>query len=129
MKVATSITVSTVGGILTFAVSARPSFIDLRLAGVILMATGAIGLWSRGGMPWLLPTRTRLRQFVDETPPVLGNRVPLEALLSPARPQPDVWPRYTGHQLQVQVNADRPEATTDEQASQAAQAHHGARRL
>lgn len=57
MKRATSLTVIAVGAILAFAITASPSFLNLRIVGWILMATGAAGLLlERRGRDWLRRT-------------------------------------------------------------------------
>jgi hypothetical protein len=94
------------GAVLTFAVSGHSSFLDIRLAGVILMLTGVAGLWPLGGKVLVLLGRSRLRRFLDETAPVQGRRVPLDDLLGqPAGisgqdpgGSPDVWAPCAGHE-------------------------------
>jgi hypothetical protein len=81
VRARTSVVVLVTGAVLTFAVSGHPSFLDIQLVGVILMLTGAAGLWPLGGRAWLLFGRSRLRRLLDETAPVQGTRVPLEDLL------------------------------------------------
>lgn len=47
---APGVTLAVIGAVLTFAVRAQPSFIDLRVVGVILMIAGAGLIWhSRRG--------------------------------------------------------------------------------
>jgi hypothetical protein len=86
MKAPASVVTLTAGAILAFAVTSHPAFIDLRLAGLILMAAGALGLWPAGGRAWLLLGRYRLRKLLDETAPAQGARVPLHELLHAGRP-------------------------------------------
>jgi hypothetical protein len=97
MRASVSVIMITAGAILAFAVSGHPSFLDIQLAGAIVMVTGLIGLWPAGGRAWVAFGRTRLRHFVDQTPPVEGTRVPLDELLVRARPQADVWAPHAGH--------------------------------
>ena len=78
----TSITVFITGAILVFAVSGHPGFLDMKMAGGILMAAGVLGLWPLGGKFWVLLGRARLRQMLDESAPVQGVRVPLDELFS-----------------------------------------------
>ncbi len=58
---APGITLLIVGAVLTFAVRAQPSFIDLRVLGVILMIAGAALIWMgrRGSLHERVITRTR----------------------------------------------------------------------
>lgn len=44
MRTATSLTLLTIGAILTFAVRAHPSFLNLQVAGLVIMAVGLAGL-------------------------------------------------------------------------------------
>jgi hypothetical protein len=103
MRAPVSVVMITAGAILAFAVSGHPSFLDIQLAGVIVMVTGLIGLWPMGGRAWLAFGRTRLRHFVDQTPPARGPRVPLEDLLGPGGPRADVWPPHAGHHQDTRV--------------------------
>ena len=52
MKTAPSLTLVAVGGVLAFAIHGHPSFVNLQVAGVILILTGVAGLavpfWQRG---------------------------------------------------------------------------------
>ena len=102
MRARSAVTLCIAGAVLTFAVSGHPAAVDIRLVGVILLLTGAIGLWPHGGRAWLLLGRVRLRQFVDEAAPPEGVRVPLDDLLRTGRPrQPEgghVWAVQTGHE-------------------------------
>ena len=51
MRTASSLTLIAIGAIFTFAVTAHPSFLNLQIAGVVIMATGVAGL--------LLPRRNQ----------------------------------------------------------------------
>jgi hypothetical protein len=51
MRTASCLTLIAIGAIFTFAVTAHPSFLNLRIAGVVIMATGVAGL--------LLPRRNQ----------------------------------------------------------------------
>jgi hypothetical protein len=54
MRTATCLTLLAVGAILTFAVTGHPRFINVQVAGLVVMATGAAGLlMPRGGSGWL----------------------------------------------------------------------------
>lgn len=44
MKTATSLALIAIGAILTFAIAGHPSFLNLQVAGVVVMATGVAGL-------------------------------------------------------------------------------------
>jgi hypothetical protein len=118
MRARTSVIFFIVGAVLTFAVSSRPAVLDVQLAGIILMVIGAIGLWPFGGKALVLLSRSRLRQFVDEIPPVQGIRVPLDELMDGPRASPvgsDVWTLPAGHEQRVRDSADPPEVTRDDE--------------
>lgn len=128
MRAGTAVFFWIAGGVLTFAVSAHPAAVDIRLVGVILMLTGVAGLWPRvGGTAWLLLNRSRLRQYVDAAAPVQGVRVPLDDLLSAARVATpagrNVWAAQGGHEDPVRVLAFPPEVTSDDEASERATTH------
>jgi hypothetical protein len=125
MRARTAVLVFTAGAILTFAVSGHPAVLDVQLTGVILMITGAIGLWPLGGKALVVLGRSRLRQFVECVPPVQGIRVPLDELMD-ARPQAtalggDVWTLPAGHEQRVRDSADPPEVTRDDEDREPAQ--------
>lgn len=58
---APGVTLAVIGAVLTFAVRAQPSFIDLRVVGVILMIAGAGLIWNsrRGAVHERTITRSR----------------------------------------------------------------------
>jgi hypothetical protein len=126
MRVRTAVILCVAGAVLTFAVSGHPAAIDIRLVGVILLLTGAAGLWLYGGRAWLLLGRLRLRQFVDESAPVQGVRVPLAELLRTGRSRPaadgHVWPAQAGHEEGTRTGAGPQEVSRDAEASERAQA-------
>ena len=72
MKIATSLTLLAIGAILAFAVTTSPSFLNLQVAGVIVMAVGVAGLLipRRGQKGWL-----RRRMVLRRGPrgPVVGH--------------------------------------------------------
>ncbi len=109
MRARSAIILCVTGAVLTFAVSGHPAAVDIRLVGVILLLTGAAGLWPHGGRAWLLLGRVRLRQFVDEAAPPQGVRVPLDDLLRTGRPrQPEgghVWAVQAGHEEGARAGA------------------------
>jgi hypothetical protein len=72
MKIATSLTLLAIGAILTFAVSSSPSFLNLQVAGVIVMAVGVAGLLlpRRGQQGWL---RRRMVLRRGTRGPVVGQ--------------------------------------------------------
>jgi len=87
MRTASCLTVIAIGAILKFAVTAHPSLVNLQIAGVVMMATGAAGLFlpRRGEHGWLRRrtiSRKGLRGAVvgrvDET------RLPPYVMLYPA---------------------------------------------
>jgi hypothetical protein len=75
MKTATCLALIAIGAILTFAVTASPSFFNLQIAGIVIMLTGAVGLFlpkpSQGWLRRRTVTRRRSRgpavRRVDET--------------------------------------------------------------
>jgi hypothetical protein len=87
MRTASCLTLIAIGAIFTFAVTAHPSFLNLQIAGVVIMATGVAGLLiPRRNQPGWLRRRTVLRRGprgpvvsrVDET------RLPPYVMLNPA---------------------------------------------
>jgi hypothetical protein len=113
--------VLTVGAVLTFAVSGHPSFLDVRLAGVILMAAGAIGLWPVGARLSVRLSRRWLQRQLTEIAPVQGTRVPFEELMrGPRRLSSDVWAAQAGHQGSMRTLAAPSEVTTNDHASEPA---------
>jgi hypothetical protein len=121
MRTSTSVVLVVAGAIMALAITSQPDFIDLHVAGVILVITGAFGLWPRGGRALFRLSRVRLRRILDQTPPVEGTRVPLEELLGPGAP--DVWPPWRGHQELVRAPLSRPEVIGSDQADASAEAH------
>jgi hypothetical protein len=98
--------VLTVGAVLTFAVSGHPSFFDVRLTGVILMAAALIVLWPVGARTSVRLSRRWLRRQLTEIAPVQGTRVPFDELLrEPQRFRPDVWAPHAGHQEDMRTPA------------------------
>ena len=72
MRTASCLTLIAVGAIFTFAVTAHPSFLNLQVAGVVIMATGVAGLLlPRRGRPGWLRRRTILRRGLRG--PVVGR--------------------------------------------------------
>lgn len=77
MRTATSLTLLAVGAIFTFAITASPSWLNLQIVGVVLMATGAAGLFMPGKAQGWLRRRMVVRRGprgpvvseVDETLP------------------------------------------------------------
>ncbi len=87
MRTASCLTLISVGAIFTFAVTAHPSFLNLQVAGVVIMATGVAGLLlPRRGRPGWLRRRTVLRRGLRG--PVVGRvdetRLPPYVMLNPA---------------------------------------------
>lgn len=86
MRTASCLTLVAVGAILTFAVSGSPSWLNLQVAGVVIMATGVVGLFVRRPSQGWLRRRTILRNRsrgnvvgrVEET------RYPPYVMLNPA---------------------------------------------
>jgi hypothetical protein len=77
MRTATGLTLLAVGAIFTFAITASPSWLNLQIVGVVLMATGAAGLFMPGKAQGWLRRRMIVRRGprgpviseVDETLP------------------------------------------------------------
>jgi hypothetical protein len=98
MRTATSLALIAVGAIFTFAVTAHPSFLNLQIAGVVIMATGVAGLFLRKPSQGWLRRRTVLRRGTGG--PVVGHvdekRYPPYVMLNPDA-DPDLAGR-NGHQ-------------------------------
>jgi hypothetical protein len=63
MRTASCLTLMAIGAIFTFAVTARLSFLNLQIAGVVMMATGVAGmLLPRRGQQGRLRRRTIMRK-------------------------------------------------------------------
>ncbi len=86
MRTATSLALIAIGAIFTFAITAHPSFLNLQIAGVVIMATGVAGLFVRKPTQGWLHRRTTLRH--DTAGPVVGHveekRYPPYVMLNPA---------------------------------------------
>jgi membrane-bound ClpP family serine protease len=86
MRTATGLVLIAIGAIFTFAVTAHPSFLNLQIVGVVLMATGIAGLFLRKPTQGWLRRRTTLRRGAGG--PVVGNvdekRYPPYVMLNPA---------------------------------------------
>jgi hypothetical protein len=86
MKTVTCLTLIAVGAIFTFAVTAHPSFLNLQIAGLVVMATGVAGLLlpRRGQEGWL---RRRMVLRKGARGPVVGHveetRFPPYIMLNP----------------------------------------------
>jgi hypothetical protein len=85
MRTATGLTLIAIGAIFTFAVTASPSFLNLQIAGVVIMATGVAGLFLRKPAQGWLRRRTVLRRGTGG--PVVGHvdeqRYPPYVMLNP----------------------------------------------
>ena len=82
MRPSTALAFAAAGAIACFAVGSSPSFMNLHIAGVILMATGAAGCWLGRGNGWLV---SWLRTVLLALSPAAGpgrQRVPIAVLLS-----------------------------------------------
>jgi hypothetical protein len=86
MRTATSLALIAIGAIFTFAVTAHPSFLNLQVAGVVIMVTGIAGLFLRKPAQGWLRRRTTLRRGARG--PVIGHvdekRYPPYVMLNPA---------------------------------------------
>jgi hypothetical protein len=107
MKKATGLTLIAIGAILTFAVSTSPSFLNLQVAGVVIMATGVAGLFLPKPSQGWLRRRTVLRRGARG--PVVGGvdeeRYPPYVMLNPGA-DPD---QSNGHQPGDLTRADAAE--------------------
>jgi hypothetical protein len=96
MRTATSLALLAVGAILTFAVTGHPSFLNLQIVGVVIMATGVAGLFLRKSSQGWLRRRTVLRRGTRG--PVVGHvdetRYPPYVMLNPGAGDS----RHNGHQ-------------------------------
>jgi hypothetical protein len=88
MKTATGLALVAIGAILTFAVTAHPSFLNLQVAGVVIMIVGVAGLFLRKPAQGWLRRRTILRRGGAD--PVVGHvdekRYPPYVMLNPGPP-------------------------------------------
>ncbi len=86
MRTASCLTLIAVGAIFTFAITASPSFLNLQIAGVIIMLTGVAGLVLPKPSTGWLRRRTILRR--SPRGPVVGTvdeeRYPPYVMLNPA---------------------------------------------
>jgi hypothetical protein len=86
MKTASALTLIAIGAIFTFAVTAHPSFLNLQVAGVVIMATGIAGLVLHKPTQGWLRRRIILRRGPGG--PVIGRvdekRYPPYVMLNPA---------------------------------------------
>jgi hypothetical protein len=91
MKTATGLALVAIGAILTFAVTAHPSFLNLQVAGVVIMIVGVAGLFLRKPAQGWLRRRTILRR--GAAGPVVGHvdekRYPPYVMLNPGTPGED----------------------------------------
>jgi hypothetical protein len=90
MRTASCLTLIAVGAIFTFAITSSPSFLNLQIAGVIIMLTGVAGLLLPKPSAGWLRRRTILRR--GPRGPVVGTvdeqRYPPYVMLNPAA-EPD----------------------------------------
>ncbi len=97
MKTATSLTLIAIGAIFAFAITSHPSFLNVQVAGLVVLATGVVGLiLPRRGYGWL---RRRVVAQDGDQGPVAGRvdeeHYPSYVMLNPAaldsvesRPEP-----------------------------------------
>jgi hypothetical protein len=85
MRTATGLTLIAIGAIFTFAVTGHPSFLNLQVAGVVIMATGVAGLFIRRPTQGWLRRRTILRRGPGGPPVgrVDERRYPPYVMLNP----------------------------------------------
>jgi len=115
MRTATGLTLLATGSILTFAVTAHPSFLNLQIVGVVLMVTGVAGLFlPKPSQGWRLRRRTILHgnaggrdsRRAEET----AN--PPYVMLNPGARAGRRWPRRPGNHP-ADVSASPASATTE----------------
>lgn len=82
MRTASSLTLIAIGAIFTFAVTAHPSFLNLQIAGVVIMATGVAGM--------LLPRRNQQGWLHRRTILRRGSRSPIVSEVDETRLPPYV---------------------------------------
>ena len=101
MKTATGLTLVAIGAILAFAVTAHPSFLNLQVAGWVIMAVGIAGFFvpqrgygwlrrrvvvRRGNRPVTRVEETRDHNYVELNPGEIGDGDPVVTDPPPARP-------------------------------------------
>jgi len=102
MRTASCLTLIATGAIFTFAVTAHLSFLNLQIAGVVIMATGVAGLLlPRRNQPGWLRRRTILRR---------GPRGPVVGQVDEARLPPYI--RLNPAAATHEHNGDQPEQDT-----------------
>ena len=117
MKTVTCLTLIAIGAIFTFAITAHPSFLNLQIAGLVVMATGVAGLLlpRRGQEGWL---RRRMVLRKGTRGPVVGHveetRYPPYIMLNPGasaavREEPD----HEGSSTIPDMRADKPDRPDD----------------
>ena len=89
MRTASCLTLIAIGAIFTFAVTAHPSFLNLQIAGVVIMATGVAGmLLPRRSQQGWLRRRTILQR--GSPGPIMGEvdetRLPPYVMVNPGAP-------------------------------------------
>jgi hypothetical protein len=127
MRTASCLTLLAIGAILTFAVTGSPSFLNLQVAGVVIMATGVAGMFVRRPTQGWLRRRTVLRDRtrggrivgrVDETrypPYVMLNPGASVANDSDHGPQPgDLTAGTPGSDTVPDVPAQKPTEETQD---------------
>ena len=124
MKTVTCLTLIAIGAIFTFAITAHPSFLNLQVVGLVVMATGVAGLLlPRRGQEGWLRRRTILRKGASG--PVVGHmeetRYPPYIMLNPgATAAADGGADHEGSATIPDMHAagdSRPSAGTDDRAA------------
>lgn len=97
MKTASGLTLVALGAILAFAVTSQPAFLNLHIAGVVIMLTGAAGIIiPRRGYGWLR-RRTVTRQASNgQVSRIEEQRYPPYVLINPTPPNGDYVPAVSG---------------------------------
>ncbi len=108
MRTASCLTLIAIGAIFTFAVTAHPSFLNLQIAGVVIMATGVAGM--------LLPRRSQQGWLRRRTILQRGSPGPIMGEVDETRLPPYVMvnPGASAHES----NGDQPGDLTTREAAQ-----------
>jgi hypothetical protein len=117
MKTVTCLTLIAIGAIFTFAITAHPSFLNLQIAGLVVMATGVAGLLlpRRGQEGWL---RRRMVLRKGARGPVVGHveetRYPPYIMLNPgASATASEEPVHEGSPTVPEMRAEKPDRPDD----------------
>ncbi len=116
MKTVTCLTLIAIGAIFTFAITAHPSFLNLQIAGLVVMATGVAGLLlpRRGQEGWL---RRRMVVRKGARGPVVGHveetRYPPYIMLNPGASTASEEPDHEGSSTIPEMRTEHPDRPDD----------------